>query len=372
MKTSRSGRTALAAGLALSVLTGVGTARPAGAETAPLAVYDALAASRSVTMQPRAAAVLSLVVTQYVGATHALLDSAPRAQGYAATYGVPVANDARGAGIPFDYGGQCYANYPGNAQADCGIPISGVVAPRPPDGSPFDGGVFFARATAAGDPVLPEKLAASGITEGGGMALGDVVRIGFSQSNSRAFIDADGVHAVTASAAENIQVGEALHIVSLTARAEAVHNGDLEAAQGSAATTFEGVTIGGVPVEIGPEGVMVQGQKVSEAPSPDAAAVRDAMAAEGLTIEPLAGSAIRKDENTGFVTAETHGVRVLFRRPSGDRFDLTLGDATARAAAVRAGTSGSDDLFLASDEAPSGTVTAAATLLAVPGRRRRS
>jgi MYXO-CTERM domain-containing protein len=285
-----------------------------------------------------------------------------------------VASDLRGAGIPLDYGGQCYANYPGNEKADCGVPIPGVVSPRPPEGSPVDGGAFFARAAAAGDPEVPEKLTASGITEGGGMAIAEVVQIGFSQSRSRTFIDADGVHAVTAAAAENIQVGDALRIANLTARAEAVHNGDLEAATGSAATTFTGVTIGGVPVEIGPEGVTVQGQKVADAPSPEAAEIRDAMAAEGMTVEPLAGPAIAKDEATGFVAAETRGLRVLIRRPSGDRFDLTFGDATARVSATRASASESeDDLFLTQDDASPGAAPAAAAgLLALPARRRRS
>src|SRR5581483_679463 len=282
---TRRGQAAAAAGLVLGLLGGV--AVPARAASPGLSVFEAFAASRTVTMAPRAAAVISLVVEQYVGATHAVVDSAPRAQGYAATYGVPVASDFRGAGIPVSYGGQCYANYPGEAQVDCGVPAPGVVAPRPPQGGPLDGGVLYAQAKANGDPVDPEKLTASGDTESGGLRLNDVVDIGFSRSRSHTFIDDKGVHALTASAAKDIQVGTALHIASISAIAEAFHGGDLKGATGKASTDVEGVTIGGVPVVIGPEGVMVQGTKLAEAKTPDAEAVRAAMAGQGLTIEPL-------------------------------------------------------------------------------------
>ncbi|MDQ1565387.1 MAG: hypothetical protein QOF96_267, partial [Actinomycetota bacterium] len=77
MNALRARRAAAAAGLALALLAGGGAQARAG--TAGLSVFEAFAASRTVTMQPRAAALLSLVVEQYVGATHALADSAPRA-----------------------------------------------------------------------------------------------------------------------------------------------------------------------------------------------------------------------------------------------------------------------------------------------------
>lgn len=345
MASTRRGQAAAAAGLVLALLGG--GAVPARAANPGLSVFEAFAASRTVTMAPRAAALLSLVVEQYVGATQAVVDSAPRAQGYAATYGIPVASDFRGAGIPVSYGGQCYANYPGEAQVDCGVPVPGVVAPRPPQGGPLDGGVFFAQAKAAGDPVDPEKLTASGATESGGLRLNDVVDVGFSRSRSHTFINDQGVHAVTASVAKDIQVGTALHIASISAIAEAFHGGDLNAATGKASTDVEGVTIGGVPVAIGPEGVMVQGTKLAEAKTPDAEAVRAAMAGQGLTIEPLTAPVVTKDQSSGYVNATASGFAVLLRRPTGDRFDITFGYATARATATRATPAQSDsDLLL--------------------------
>jgi hypothetical protein len=349
MTASRARRAAVAAGLGLALLAG-GT--PAGAGTAGLSMFEAFAASRTVTMQPRAAALLSLVVEQYVGATHGLVDSAPRAQGYAATYGVPLASDFQGAGIPLSYGGQCYANYPGEGQTDCGVPIPGVVAPRPPEGGPVDGGMFFARANAGGDPADPQKVSAGGVTESGGIRLSDVVDLGFSRSRSRTFVDDAGVHAITRSAAKDIRVGTVLHIASIAAMAEAFHGGDLATATGKAATDIEGVTIGGVPVVIGADGVMVQGAKLAEAKTPDADAVRKAMAGEGMSIEPLAAPSVSKDQSTGYVNATATGFKLLLRRPTGDRFDITFGDASARATAVRASSAGGDsDLLLSAGPA---------------------
>lgn len=350
MMASRRRQVAAAAALVVALVGG--GAAPAPAADPGLAVFEALAASRTVTMQPRAAALLSLVVEQYVGATHALLDSAPRAQGYAATYGVPVANDLHGAGIPLSYGGQCYANYPGTEKVDCGVPIPGVVAPRPPEGGQVDGGMFFARAKASGNPADQLKLTASGATESGGLRLSDVLDVGFNRSRSRVFIDDKGVHAVTASAARGIQVGAALRIASISAVAEAVHGGDLDGATGKASTDIEGVTIGGVPVVIGPQGVTVQGTKLAEAKTPDAEAVRAAMAKEGLSIEPVTAPAVTKDQSSGYVDATASGFTVLLRRPTGDRFDITFGYATARATAVRGAAAQEDsDLLLSGQQA---------------------
>ena len=95
---------------------------PAAAEGASLAVFDGFAASQSVYMEPRSNAVFALPFHQLIGATHAEINSQPRAQGYAATWGVPLAQNARGVGIPVDYYGQCYANYPGEAKVDAACP----------------------------------------------------------------------------------------------------------------------------------------------------------------------------------------------------------------------------------------------------------
>ena len=91
-----------------------------------LAVFDGFAASQSVYMEPRSNAIFALPANQLIGATHAEINSQPRAQGYAATYGVPLAQNARGVGIPLDYHGQCYANYPGEPKVDWNVPPSGI------------------------------------------------------------------------------------------------------------------------------------------------------------------------------------------------------------------------------------------------------
>src|SRR5207247_1823323 len=105
---------------------------------------------------PRSNAVFALPANQLIGATHAEINSQPRAQGYAATYGVPLAQNARGVGIPIDYHGQCYANYPGEPKVDCGIPFTDATPPSPPPGGPFGGDAFKAHAEASGSDGAPD------------------------------------------------------------------------------------------------------------------------------------------------------------------------------------------------------------------------
>ncbi|MGH9042178.1 MAG: hypothetical protein ACRDZ3_18320, partial [Acidimicrobiia bacterium] len=246
-----------------------------------------------------------------------------------------LAQNARGVGIPVDYYGQCYANYPGEATADCGVPFAPTPGPRSPDGSPVGGGGFVAHAEASGDSADPETTQASGVTEGGGVAIAEVLRIGYSRSTSRSFIENGVLHAVTVSAAQDITVAGVLHIGSVEAMAEAVHDGDFASARGLARTEMKNVTIGGVPVVIGADGITVQGTPLGQVPTPMAAPILAAMAAQGMTIEPVPAGRVVKDENTGFVEATTGGFRIRLLSPAGDKFEIIFGRAVARASASR-------------------------------------
>jgi hypothetical protein len=310
---------------------------PAGHAAEPtLSVFDGFAASQSVYMEPRSNAIFALPANQLVGATHAEINSQPRAQGYAATYGVPLAQNARGVGIPLDYHGQCYANYPGEAKVDCGIPFSDRTAPNPPSGGPFGGDAFKAHAEASGSDAAPSDTKASGVTEAGGLSAGEAFRIAWSHSESKSFVAGGTLHAVTSSVAQDVTVGGVLHIGSVEARAETVHPGALAEATGTAATIMQNVTIGGAPVTIGPAGLLVQGQPVGQAPTPAVKPILDAMASHGMTIEPLPAPRITKDESTGLVEAASDGFRVLLVSPNGDaKFEMVFGRALARAGAVR-------------------------------------
>lgn len=361
---------ALVAGLSI----GMAPSMPAGAVEAQLAVFDGYAASHSYFMQPRANSLFALPFDQYMGATHAEVNSQPRAQGYAATYGVPLAQNARGVGIPVDYYGQCYANYPGELTADCGVPFTPTPAPRSPEGSPIGGGGFLAHAEAEGDAAEPETTRALGVTEGGGMAIADVLRIGYSRSTSRSFVEDGVLHAITASAAQDITVANVLHIGSLEAFAEATHNGDLGAAKGLARTEMNNVTIGGVPVVIGAEGISVQGTPLGQAPTPMAAPILSAMAAQGMTIEPVPAGGVTKDDATGFVYARTGGFRVRLLSPGGDKFEMIFGQAEARASASRADGDTNFTTYGAQQGGPagSGTTTTPVRLGPVPAPEPRA
>ena len=307
---------------------------PAAAEGASLAVFDGFAASQSLYIEPRSNAVFALPAHQLIGATHAEINSQPRAQGYAATWGVPLAQNARGVGIPVDYYGQCYANYPGEPKVECGIPFSKDPAPDPPSGGGLSGHAFRAHAEASGSDG-PDHTRASGITEAGGMSAGPALRIGWNRSESKSYVEGGSLHAVTSSVAQDITIAGVLHIGSVEARAEAVHPGALAEATGVAETVMQNVTLGGVPVTIGPTGLLVQGKPLGEAP----AAFRpilDQMAANGMTIEPLPAPRLTKDEGTGLIEAASDGFRVRLQSPNGDaKFEMVFGRARARAGALR-------------------------------------
>jgi hypothetical protein len=321
----------------------VGVFAPAGAPTAgasqslSLAVFDGFAASQSIFMEPRSNAIFALPANQLIGATHAEINSQPRAQGYAATWGVPLAQNARGVGIPVDYYGQCYANYPGEPKVECGIPFSKDPAPTPPSGGGFSGTAFKAHAEASGGADgSHDDTRASGITEAGGMTGGEAFRMGWNRSESKSYLENGVLHAITSSVAQDVTIGGVLHIGSVEATAKAVHPGALAEATGEAATVMQNVTIGGVPVTIGPAGVLVQGQPLGQAPAPVAKPILDAMASHGMTIEPLPAPRLTRDEGTGLLEAASDGFRVSLQSPSGDaKFEMVFGRALARAGAVR-------------------------------------
>ena len=307
-------RVAVAVAALVGFAAPVWSAPPGHAAEPALSVFDGFAASQSVYMEPRSNAIFALPANQLIGATHAEINSQPRAQGYAATYGVPLAQNARGVGIPIDYHGQCYANYPGEPKVDCGIPFSDQPAPNPPSGGPFGGDAFKAHAEASGSDAAPSDTKAAGVTEAGGLSAGEAFRIGWSRSESKSFVVGGTLHALTSSVAQDVTIGGVLHIGSVEARAETVHPGTLAEATGVAATIMQNVTIGGAPVTIGPAGLVVQGQPVGQAPTPAVKPILDAMASHGMTIEPLPTPRITKDEGTGLVEAASDGFRVQIGR----------------------------------------------------------
>ena len=341
----------VAAGAVTIPASGAGAAEPG------LDIFDGFAASESVYMQPRSNAVFALPADQLIGATHAEINSQPRAQGYAATYGVPLAQNARGVGIPIDYYGQCYANYPGETVVECGVPLRpgpGLQGGQPGQGG---GGAFNAKAEAGGDSSDPAKTLARGITEGGGMFLGGAVSIGYSRSESKSFLADGTLHAVTRSVAQDVTVNGVLHIGTVKAAADAAHSGDFEGATGEASTVMQDVTIGGVPVTVGPGGLMVQGQPIGQAPDAVAGPVLAAMAQGGLTIEPLPAPGVTRDADTGLVQATAAGFRVQVLSPDGDgKFEIIFGRALARAGAHR----GEDEVPVDLPLGPTGQDTEAA------------
>lgn len=339
---------------------------PASAEQSRLSVFDGYAGSHSVYMQGRANSVFALPADFFVAPTFAELNSQPRAQGYAATFGFPLARNATGVGVPApEYRGQCWANYPGEPNKDsCGLPAREFPqAPQAPSGSPLTGRMSSAVVNATGDQANPEATRAESDAAWGELTVSTVLRIGTNVSHSASFVKDGVLHAVTNSRAQDITVGEVLHIGTVEAMAEASHAGGPDGGKGAAHTDMQNVTIAGTPVAIGPGGLMVGGKAIGEAPDAVADPILAAMAKHKMTIEPLEPAKVAQDPASGLIEATTSGFRVVMFSPSGDKLELIFGQATARAAATRA-----------EDDVPLGIVfptdEPTMTQAALPGRRR--
>jgi hypothetical protein len=324
---------ALAAGLvALTPL-------PASAEPARLSVFDGYAGSHSVYMQGRANSILALPADFFVGPTFAELNSQPRAQGYAATFGFPLARNATGVGVPApEYRGQCWANYPGAPNQDsCGLPAREFPqAPQAPNGSPVTGRMSSASVNASGDEADPETTRAESNAAWGELRVSNLFRIGTNVSHSVSFVKDGVLHAITSSVAQDVTIGDVLHIGSVEAMAEASHAGGPKGGKGKANTDMQNVTVVGTPVAIGPGGLTVQGKAIGEAPEAVAGPILAALAEHRMTIEPLEPPKVAEDPASGLVEATTSGLRVVMFSPSGDKLEIIFGQATAHAAATRA------------------------------------
>jgi hypothetical protein len=315
------------------------TPLPAAATTDQrLSVFDGYAGSHSVYMQGRANSIFALPADFFVAPTFAELNSQPRAQGYAATFGFPLARNATGVGVPApEYRGQCWANYPGApAQDSCGLPAREFPQfPPAPNGSPITGRMASAAVVASGDQDNPEATRADSDAAWGELRVTDVLRIGTNVSHSASFIKDGVLHAVTTSRAQDITVGSVLHIGMVEAVAEATHAGGPKGGKGKAHTDMQNITIAGTAVAIGPGGLMVGGQPIGEAPDAVAGPILAALAAQRMTIEPLRPPQVAEDPASGLVEATTAGFRVVMFSPGGDKLEIIFGQATAHAAATR-------------------------------------
>jgi hypothetical protein len=285
-----------------------------------------------------------------VGATQVEVTSEPRAEAYGATVGF-------GGLVAPGYRGQCKANYPGRQQQDkCGLParqpsaatapgvgvmndldLSPGVASRPPDPEPRGEARFSTVYVQASGGDQPDGTQARGKSEAAYLTtVTDLVRIRASTSESRSFVEDGAVRSVTSSRAEDVNVAGILHIETLETQAEAVHPGDAGKAQGAARTEILGMKVAGVALDLGPKGLMLQGQPLALAPKAIAGPVLAALASRNMTIEPLPAARVTTDVATGALEASTAGLRVVLSTWRGDPVQLILGQAQVRVTAVPA------------------------------------
>ena len=249
------------------------------------------------------------------------------------------------------------------------MPFSKDPAPDPPSGGGMSGHAFKAHAEASGSDG-PDHTKASGITEAGGMSAGGPLRIGWSRSESKSYVEDGTLHAVTSSVAQDITIAGVLHIGSVEARAEAVHAGALAEATGDGR---DGDAERDARRRAGhdrPDRALVQGKPLGEAPTAFKP-ILDQMAAHGMTIEPLPAPRLTRDEGTGLIEAASDGFRVLLQSPSGDaKFEMVFGRALARAGAVRAVDDTPLDLSTGLGEPVANDAGALPSTLTVSGRGR--
>lgn len=379
----------MALGLLLGAL--MAAPNPAGGAEPKLAPSTGFAASHSAFLASESTALGVPPGTDlFVGATQGEVSSQPRAQAYGATVGSPA--------FPTQYRGQCRANYPGEPREDtCGLPAetstslyrSGRAghpgnagfsfalvagddwgATRPPPGtarpglpsSPSSSPSGSGSHSKKGVPALPsptaageggriqarvstvrvqasgtdqsERVQARSSVEAVAVAVGGFLRIGTSTSESRSVVEDGVISAATISRATDLSLGGIFHIGTLEAEAQAVAPGDAGEGVASAQTEVLDATVAGVPVTLGAEGLLVQGQPLAEAPEAIARPILDALAARRMTIEPLPPPTVTRDAVSGLAEASSAGFRVVVSAFSGEQFEVILGQARVRVTAT--------------------------------------
>jgi hypothetical protein len=344
----RRGRWLLATAATLGALLGPSVWMPRSADAATgLSSFSGVARSETLALTDEVPLPVPSAspVEVLVGATRVEGSSEPRAQADGATLAV------RSAALPGDRG-QCRAAYPdGPSQDTCGRPvpppIDALIAPggtggdglplapgRGPLTGPTAAKLLMVDVQASGEP-RSERIEARSSAVLAGLALGDVVHVRAGVSRSRWFVRDGAVHAVTVSEVTDVIVGDVLGVGTLRATAEAVHPTGSGSGWATARTEALDVTVAGVPVTLGPDGVEVEGRPLPPASAATTAAARrviDALVSRGMTIEPLPPPRTR-GEPGGAVEASSPGVRVLLHAPGGGTATLVLGLAQVRIAA---------------------------------------
>lgn len=170
------------------------------------------------------------------------------------------------------------------------------------------------------------------IADAGGFALPGVMRTGSSRTVSTSLLKAGSVSGSTITTVHGVEVGALVKIDSISSTATVTSDATTATCAGE--TTVNGVTVGGRPATLDEDGLHVDEQPV--APGLDANPVGDALAASGITMQILKGTAACVGPNG---SRSTPGVLVSVPLPEagslppGGAYIMILASASASAGA---------------------------------------
>lgn len=323
-----------AAGALIAGSVGVVASSQAGA-AAPLApVVDASAQASAGTFHPYSTLVLPDVIFGQMGLSHAEVDGAPRAGGVAGPFYAPAAGLLGLLGLPsvppalLPY---CQSYFPGEpASVSCGGPRQG------------NGGVTFAfgngQTDSGGDFLDLSKLFSVASVRFGG-AEGQ----GFSAGGGRTSAQVkpvDGRWTAGASLEmERLVIGDVLTVDAIASSATGALNGESGSGTASRRLVVTGAKVGGQPVDITADGVVVAGQPGmgAEQAKTFQESVDKALEQARLQVRLLPGGDTKVADDGTSVVADSGGVAVAYNAPEpvppGSGFEMVFGRSQVRMSA---------------------------------------
>jgi hypothetical protein len=317
---------------------GVIPAGPSRGETAPAAGPAALSSfsvdadSYAVGHIVRVGQAVPVPVELYVPHTRGHIDRSPRAQAYAGLGDAPIAELGPALGAPVEPPTFCYANFPGEGEASCGIAPPGTAGL--PDG--FSSGTGGGTVRASGNFDRPEETRTDA-TVAASDQRSATVTLAHGRSTTTTEV-ADGVPTgVTESVAGGVVVAGVLRIDQVTSTARAAAGGVAGTASADGTTTVSGVSVAGRALRITDRGLEADGQLVAlDAALGPARELAVVLAGAGVTVLGLEAPLRSVADNGTTASVAVDGVVVRVALPDGNYEEVHLGGARAAAGAVPA------------------------------------
>lgn len=310
-----------------------GVAGPAGGQEVPASTFQAFEGrtdSYAAGVSTKQLAALPLPVEAFLTRTRTEVNSQPRAQAYAGVVDVPLGELLGIFGFPTQLPSYCYADYPGEMDATCGV--TGAPVELPP-GAPSPR-VGQGRTHVEGDGFNLDATAAES-SVGAGSLTSEQVTVGASTSRSASRIAEGVLENVTEVVLQQVDIGGAVAFEEMRATARAVTDGQPGGAEADAALTVSGVSVMGERVPV--PGELDLATLARDVLGP----LEELLSAQGVTLKVLEAPTSEASPDGRTAKASVAGLRVESSEPAtGNRVGVTLAVAHASAVAVPAGDRG--------------------------------